>query len=156
MNYVIWLIDQWARVVNNQSFAVLREHSFFVILANNIHSSKLWFPNTFNLIILFQSSALNFYGPAAPFVLADISWIRTSVTSSNMISLTSFTRPFKRSASNIGLASRCFTLRCFLYSSVRPNTLFSHILTESSLTALFTFPVLMKYTRVLQIYSGFL
>ena len=80
------------------------EHDFFVILASDLCSSRLWLQNTFEPRSLRQSSASNvkrqpsirqssasnYDGPAASFFLTLVFFIKHSLISSNTISCISF------------------------------------------------------------------
>ena len=132
-----------------------REDSFFVILTNGLRSSELSLSSTFEPRIQLQSSASNFDGPAAPFVLMFIFWIKSSVISLNTISCVSLIGSCKRIVYNLGLASGCFMLSCCLASSVRFRTPLSEF-SESNLSVLFMSPVLMKCVKVFLMYSSFL
>ena len=131
------------------------DHSFFVILANDLRSSKLWLPNTFESRILRQSSPSNFDGPTVLFILMSVFWIKSLVFLSSTTSCISFIGSWKSNVSNLGLATGFFMLSCCLTSSVRFRTPLSRF-SESNLSALFILAVLMKCSKFLLMYSGFL
>ena len=91
----------------------------------------------------------------APFVLITVFLIKPWLIPSNTISGISFIGLCKSSVSNFGLASGCFMLSCYVTSSVRFRTPLSGF-SESNLSALFMFPVLIKCAKVLLMFSGFL